>query len=194
MARFTKQKLLPTRPNTTIENKQMTKVYVAGKISKDSIFGTHYWRDSFCAELEKLSGLRIENLDPTKIAADHRDPKLVFGADSYLISQSDVVIVYLSDDISVGGSQEILIAKYYNVPVIGLARRGGKFNGSDKEYFGKVVKNHKDPFVFTTCDIVCETVEEVAEALKTLGAIKPKSLEIIPKAVDYYLSITSGED
>lgn len=166
----------------------MVKIYVAGKISKDSVFGTHDWRDNFCAELEKLSGLRIDNLDPTKTGTDQNDPQLVFGADSYLISQSDVVIVYLSDDISIGGSQEILIAKYFRIPVIGLARHGGKFNGADKEYFGKIVKNYKDPFVFTTCDVVCETVEQVAATLKDFRSIEPKTLDIIPESIKYYLS------
>lgn len=165
----------------------MMKVYVAGKISKDSVFGTHYWRDGFCAELEKLSGINIQNLDPTKSSPNHDDSKFVFGHDSYLISQSDVVIVYLSDDISVGGSQEILIAKYFNKPVIGLAKRGGKFNGATKERFGKVVADFKDPFVFTTCDFVCETSEEMAEKLKAIKTILPKTLDIIPESVKYYL-------
>jgi len=163
-------------------------MYVAGKISKDSVFGTHDWRDNFCAELEKLSGLAIQNLDPTKTNTDQADSLLVFGADCHLISQCDVLVVYLSDDISIGGSQEILIAKYYKIPVIGLARHGGKFNGADKEYFGKLVKNYKDPFVFTTCDVVCKTVAGVAGSLQRLDEIKPKSLEVIPQAVDYYLS------
>lgn len=163
------------------------KVYVAGKISKDSVFGTHDWRDNFCAELEKLSGHTIENLDPTKLGTDQNDAQLVFGGDCYLISQSDVLVVYLSDDISIGGSQEILIAKYYNIPVIGLARHGGKFNGADKEYFGKLVRNYKDPFVFSTCDVVCKTIEEVASVLRDVASIQPKTLDIIPEAVDYYL-------
>ena len=165
----------------------MVKVYVAGKISKDSVFGTHDWRVNFCYELEKVSELKLKNLDPTKTGTDQSDSLLVFGADCYLISQSNVVIVYLSDDISIGGSQEILIAKYFKIPVIGLAPHGGKFNGADKEYFGKVVKNYNDPFVFTTCDIVCKTIEEVGEAIKSLKAIKPKTLELIPSSINYYL-------
>lgn len=169
------------------------KVYIAGKISKNSIFGTHDWRDKFCEELEELSGVKLENLDPTKTGTNQNDVQVVFGGDSYLISQSDVVIVYLSDDISVGGSQEILIAKYFKRPVIGLARHGGKFNGADKEYFGKIVKNYKDPFVFTTCDIVCETIEEVADSLKTIGRVTPKTLEIIPEAISYYLKIHNND-
>lgn len=161
------------------------KLYVAGKVSKDSIFGKHDWRDEFCAELEKLSQLQIKNLDPTKTGVYQGNPELVFGADCDLISQSDVVVVYLSDDISVGGSQEILIAKYFKVPVIGLARHGGKFHGHDKEYADHTVENHRDPFVFSTCDVVCKTVEEVAAELIRLDDIRPKTLDIIPEAIAY---------
>jgi hypothetical protein len=159
-------------------------VYVAGKVSKDSVFGTHHWRDGFCEKLTELSGIQLHNLDPTKIEGSNSDPETIFKACCRLIQQSDVAVVYLSDDISVGGSQEILIAKYFKKPVIGLAPKGGKFNGSTKEYFGQVITDFKDPFVFSTCDVVCGTVEEVAAALKTLGAITPKSLDIIQVAVE----------
>jgi len=168
----------------------MLKVYVAGKISKHSVFGTHDWRDNFCKELSRLSGKKILNLDPTKTEANQSNPKMVFGCDSYLISICDVLVAYLSDDISIGGSQEILIAKYFKKPVIGLAPLGGKFNGADKEYFGKVVKNYKDPFVFTTCDVVCRDINEVAASLKNLENIDIKDLNIIIECLNYYKSIT----
>jgi hypothetical protein len=164
----------------------MLTVYVAGKISKNSVFGTHYWRDDFCKELTRLSGIEIQNLDPTMVDISQADPDQVFGADCYLISTSDVLIVYLSDDISVGGSQEILIAKYFKIPVIGLAPFGGKFNGSTKEMFGKVIKNYKDPFVFATCDVVCKDLEHVASVLKDIKKIKPKTIDIIPELAKKY--------
>lgn len=166
----------------------MLKIYVAGKVSKDSVFGTHDWRDNFCDELSRLSGIKLDNLDPTKSKVNQNDKKLIFGCDSYMISTCDVLIVYLSDDISVGGSQEILIAKYYKKPVIGLAPYGGKFNGADKEYFGKVVKNYKDPFVFSTCDLICRDIEEVGDALKNIDKIDVKDLNVISEAVSYFLS------
>ena len=155
------------------------KLYIAGKVSKDSEFGTHYWRDDFCEKLEQLSGLELENLDPLKNGAQHSTPEHIFGADCDLISQCAAMIVYLSDDISVGGSQEILIAKYFKKPVIGLAPVGGKFNGQTKEYLGQVIENYKDPFVFATCDVVCGTIEEVGQALKTIDKIEPKGIDII---------------
>jgi hypothetical protein len=162
------------------------KVYLAGKVRKDSSLGTHYWRDDFIKKLQELSGLKLESLDPVKTQVDQANPALVFGADSYLISQADVLVVYLTDDISVGGSQEILIAKYFEKPVIGLAPRGGKFNGSKKELFGKTIEDYKDPFVFTTCDVVCATIEEVARQLKNIDKIQPKTLNIIKDLAKLY--------
>jgi hypothetical protein len=100
-----------------------------------------------------------------------------------LINESQIFIVYLSDDISVGGSQEILIARYLRKPVIGFAPMGGKFNGSRREMLGKVIDNYQDPFVFSTCDVVCGSLEEVGEALKNSSAIKSSGLDIIDKTI-----------
>lgn len=152
-------------------------VYVAGKVSKDSVFGTHHWRDEFCETVEKLSGRTIANLDPLKSDIQHGEPQDVFRADVELIKQCDVLVVYLSDDISVGGSQEILIAKYFGKPVIGLAPKGGKFNGSTKQMLGKTIHNYKDPFVFSTCDVVVEDIEQLAEVVAKAEDIKLKTLQ-----------------
>lgn len=167
-------------------------IYVAGKVSKDSSFGTHYWRDEFCAQLSDLTGIELINLDPTNTGVAQDDPLLVFGCDSHLIETCDVMIANLSDDISVGGSQEILIAKYFNKPVIGLARFGGKFNGSTKKYFGKTYTNYKDPFVFTTCDVVCSTIEEVASALQRLEHLPVKNIGIIGIALKHYRAVAQS--
>jgi hypothetical protein len=159
------------------------KVYIAGKVSKNSVFGTHHWRDDFYGKLVELSGQKFESLDPMKIEEDFDDQFGIFAKDCQLINKADFMIVYLSDDISVGGSQEILIAKYLAKPVIGFAPLGGKFNGSSKEMHGRIIENYKDPFVFTTCDVVCGTIEEVAEAIKTIDKIEPKTLKIIDEAI-----------
>ncbi len=157
------------------------KVYVAGKVSKESSFGTHYWRDDFCNELQKLSGIKIICIDPTKSGIDQNNKEMVFGGDAFMIKQCDVFVVYLSDDISIGGSQEILIAKYFDKPVIGLAKKGGKFNGKKRVFFEQEIKNYKDPFVYTTCDVVAEDVDGVAQALKKIDRIKIKQINIIDR-------------
>lgn len=62
----------PTKPNRTKEKSdeaamlahvrysmsllvytRCMKLYVAGKISKNSVFGTHDWRDAFCVNLNR---------------------------------------------------------------------------------------------------------------------------------------------
>lgn len=157
----------------------MFRVYVAGKMSKHSSFDSHNWRDDFLREVSKLTGLKFISFDPTRPKKDYSNLEMVFGSDVYMISQIDVLIVYLSDDISVGGAQEILIAKYFKKPVIGFAPLGGKFNGGIKNIAGQTIKNYKHPFVYSTCDVVCGDIQEVARALKNLNKIKPKGIDII---------------
>lgn len=164
------------------------KIYIAGKISKDSVFGAHDWRDDFCRELERLAGFEIINLDPTKGGKDldQNNAKLIVGMNNSLIKKADVVIAYLSDDISVGGAQEMLIAKYYKRPLIGFAPRGGKFNCDEKELYGKVFKNYVDPYVRVSCDSVAATLEELADQLKKLPSEPAKDITALDDATKYY--------
>jgi hypothetical protein len=158
-------------------------LYIAGKVSKESHFGTHHWRDNFVAELSRKSGLALTHLDPLKYETGMYDPQMIFDKDCWLIDQVDCVIVYLSDDISVGGSQEMLIAKYLGKPLIGLAPIGGKFNQKNKEFMGQVINDYVDPFVFATCDAVCDDVQSVADTLRRLADIRPKTIRMIDTSI-----------
>lgn len=159
------------------------RIYIAGKVSKESVFGTHHWRDEFAKKLEELSGRNLQNIDPLNGLTGDESASTIFRHCIEQIKQCDLFIVYLSDDISVGGSQEILIAKYLKKPTLGFAPYGGKFNGCKRVMFGKEIEDFKDPFVFSTCDVVCGTIEEVAEALKNFEDIKPKNITIIDEAL-----------
>lgn len=160
------------------------KIYLAGKVSPNSHFGTAHWREPFARELSQLSGLVIENLDPLAYENDREyDPGFVFNKDCWLVNRADCVIVYLSDDISVGGSQEMLIAKYLGKPLIGLAPREGKFNKFSKEISGRIAKDYVDPFVFATCDIIVEDIDGIAKALVNLPS-DPKTIDIISQGID----------
>ena len=121
------------------------RLYIAGKVGKKSVFNTQHWRDGFVSQLRGLSGHELTNLDPLAYENDRDyDPQFVFDKDCWLINQADCVIVYLSDDISVGGSQEMLIAKYLKKPLIGLAPKEGKFNKTEKTHLGKTITNYID--------------------------------------------------
>lgn len=170
------------------------KIYVAGKVSPDSVFGTHDWRGKFCNELGQKSGYKIINLDPTKrkeedFAGDENSAMAIVGRDCFLIKNADLVIVNLTDDISVGGSQEMLIAKYYRKPLIGIASKGGKFNKIEKNIRGHVYKNYIHPFVAVPCDAVVEDIAGAAECVKKFFANAPpaiKDIFVIDMAREYY--------
>lgn len=166
------------------------KVYVAGKVSKDSVFGKHDWRDEFCQELSRLCGSPIINVDPTKAELgfdlDENNAELIFGRDCYMIQQADLVIVNLTNDISVGGSQEMLIAKYFDKPLVGIAPFGGKFYMAKKEMMGKEYTNWMHAFVKYPCDKVVEDIQGVADYIKS-GLGPAKSIKIIDESIEYYL-------
>jgi len=42
------------------------KIYIAGKVSPNSVFGRYDWRDNFCQKLSESSGFEFINLDPNK--------------------------------------------------------------------------------------------------------------------------------
>jgi ADP-ribose pyrophosphatase YjhB (NUDIX family) len=168
-------------------------VYIAGRVSADSSFSRYDWRDDFCKELEQKSGMSLINLDPTKGALDENNARLVFGFDCFLIRQSDLVIVYLSDDISVGGSQEILIAKYYNKPVLGIARKGGIFC-RDTTIYGREYKNWTHPFVAMTCDAIVHDHDAAAHYIQTCtNQMRRTDIHVIDDAVRYYESGHSAQ-
>lgn len=160
-------------------------VYVAGKVSPESSMGTSFWRDEFCKELERLTNIRIINLDPLTDTGAF-DPKLIFGRNSYLIKSADLVIVNLTDDISVGGSQEMLIAKHFGKPLLGIAKKEGKFVKAAHNIFGKEILDYTDPYVSVVCDSVVNDMIQAAEWIKNFEKITPKTLDVIDNSVKYF--------
>ncbi|HBU27595.1 TPA: hypothetical protein DEB00_00575 [Candidatus Uhrbacteria bacterium] len=170
-------------------------VYVAGKVSKESVFGTHDWRDAFCLALSRHVHVPVINVDPTKesetFLLPETDAQFIFGRDCTLIQMADVVIVNLTDDISVGGSQEMLIAKYYQKPLVGIAPLGGKFYKSQKEIGGRVHTDWKHPFVAVPCDAIVEDEREAGEWIAKWAKGEKqsiKTLSILDESIAYYTS------
>jgi hypothetical protein len=137
-----------------------------------------------------MSGLSIENLEPfaCEEKLNEGDSLLIFGHACALIKDSDMVLAYLSDDISVGGSQEMLIAKYYRKPLISLAPREGKFNKTIKVVKNERYREYLHPFVAVPSDSVVATLDEAAAVMAQFARQEPaiKTLEIIDRAVLYY--------
>ncbi len=159
-----------------------------GKVSPNSSFGTPFWRGGFCKELEKKSGARIINLDPTSRKTMNFDAEMVFGRDAFFIENADLVIVNLTDDIGIGGAQEMLIAKYFRRPLLGIAKKGGKFVNPQKEEYGKKI-NFVHPFVHVPCDAVVNDTDGAAVWIrKEFPKLKTaKGMKCIDGSVKYYM-------
>jgi nucleoside 2-deoxyribosyltransferase len=169
--------------------KQKLRVYFAGKMGKASGFSETAWRDQFSATISRSSRFRAINLDfleASHDAVNENDGKLIFGRDAYLIRSSDVVVVNLSDDISIGGSVEMMLAKLYHRPLIGIAHQGGKFVKPEKYMFGGRLTSYVNPFVAATCDWLISDPAQLPEVIDKLFTINVKTNYIVPASVAWY--------
>jgi hypothetical protein len=151
--------------------KRGLRVFFAGKIDPLSPYAPAGWRERLAERLQ--SNVRHFELTNTSSVTERSQYILeqglplstIFAQDCFYIQQSDVLVVNLTDDISVGGSQEIFIAKQFGIPVIGLAPRGGKFHRLMYELGGKKHWNWIHPFVAGLCDLVVHDEDELAFAI-----------------------------
>ncbi|MFH1433735.1 MAG: hypothetical protein ABIG32_02485, partial [Candidatus Uhrbacteria bacterium] len=97
-----------------------------------------------------------------------------------------------TDDISVGGSQEMLIAKYYEKPLIGIAPVGGKFRKPEKEIYGNTYLDYTDPFVFMSCDRIVEDIDELASVIQGIDSVK--KIDLLDEAARYYKESFYADD
>jgi hypothetical protein len=180
-----------------VSQKHKLRIYFAGKMGKASNFSEAAWRDHFAAIISRDSRFRAVNLDFLEVshsAVDENDGKLIFGRDAYLIRSSDVVVVNLSDDISVGGSVEMMLAKLYHRPLIGIASLNGKFVNQEKEIFGRRIRNYVNPFVAATCDWLINDPSELPKVIDELFMRDIKTSQINPAAATWYTKNVLRDD
>ncbi len=181
--------ILAFRRETSENTKHKLRVYFAGKMSKAEGFSAATWRNELSAVISKKSrfqSVNLDFLDGSHAAISENDPKLIFGRDAYLIRSSDVVIVNLSDDISVGGSVEMMLAKLYHRPLIGIARPNGKFVSPEKDLLGRSVRSYVNPFVSATCDWLVHDPSQLPSIIDQLFTAPVKTSHIVPGSAKWY--------
>jgi len=97
----------------------MKAAYLAGKVPKGAKEHATYqdWREDFEKKCKKLSDCEIKFLNPNQ--GDWSMPMgMYFGRDIEMIKQSNAIVMDGTVRMGAGTAQEILIAKYYNKPVI----------------------------------------------------------------------------
>lgn len=180
---------LSFRNDYTSGTKQKLRIYFAGKMGKAEGFSAVTWRNELSEIISRKSRFRSVNLDflePSHAAVDENDPRLIFGRDAYLIRASDVVVVNLSDDISVGGSVEMLLAKLYHRPLIGIARPNGKFVSPVKDLLGRSVRSYTNPYVSATCDWLIHDVSELPRTIDQIFDGPVKSNRVVSDSAAWY--------
>ncbi len=173
--------------------KKRLKIYFAGKIDPASRLGQR-WRDNIALRLETLLKYTILNLDPNKDPLprliNYSNPLEPIGRNASMIKDSDLVIIMLSEDISVGGSCDMMIAKYFGKPVIGIAQKGGKFRKKKKMIREREYLNYTHPYVALFCDYLAEDVNEAAKCiLRCLKNSAPTLAELLRKARGHHTFI-----
>lgn len=160
------------------------KIYFSGKISNNSLSKKNKWRDDIYLELAEELGRDILKLDPLKRDCDEGDSKYIVGQNSSYIKSADFVLILLTDNISFGASAEVLIAKYFKIPVIGIAKEG-KFVKSKTRRNGKNLTNWVHPYVDIFCDFIVPGIKEVAKCIKEYDN-NPRGLSVINDCIKHY--------
>src|SRR6476620_9613307 len=96
----------------------MTKMYLAGKVPKGDLerVQEQNWREDYAQKIREVLP-DVVFLDPDLIK-DTVGPELVVGHDLWLIQQADIILVSVPEKIGAGTAQEMVLAKYFNKPVV----------------------------------------------------------------------------
>jgi hypothetical protein len=164
------------------------KIYLAGSVPKGDAEAktAHSWRLEYQVVLEKVFQ-GAEFIDPYVRGAgvDEADSLLVVGLDCGHLKESDLIVVNAEGQLGAGTSQELVIAKYFKLPVITVLPKDTYHRRSNVTFHEVLVEDWIHPFVNTFSDFVVEHVGEVANFKEQLTGASIKDISIVDEAVSY---------
>ena len=110
---------------------------------------------------------------------DESDFKAVFEADCQHIRTCDMVIVNAENQLGVGTSQEMLIAKYFKKPVITILPKDTYHRRSNIQINSKFISDWIHPFIFSTSDFILEDIQEINTIKNKVLNTKIKDISIL---------------
>jgi hypothetical protein len=162
------------------------KIYLAGSVPKGTQEEKEFvnWRLRYKLALEKF--LDADFVFPGAGDMDESDYLLIVGKDSRSIKLCDLVIINAEERLGVGTAHEMIIAKYFNKPVITVLPKNSYHRRPEVTFQNKYkVEDWMHPFVHTFSDYIVEKVEDV-EAIKDKILTEPvKGISIIDKAISH---------
>lgn len=162
------------------------KIYLAGSVPKGDKDAKDFidWRKRYI-EIISQTIKNVELFDPNVFAVLEGDSLALTGADCGYIQQSDLVVVNAEEKLGAGTAMELVVAKYFNKPVITVLPKATHHRRSNLKFEGRLVKDWIHPFIDTFSDIVIEKPSEIKQALKELKKKKIKTIKVIDEAVEY---------
>lgn len=163
------------------------KIYLAGSVPKGDKEAASFdnWRVRYSNVLETIFvGQKPKFIDPYERDLDESDSFLVFGKDCSQIKDADLIIVNAESKLGEGTSQELVIAKYFEKPVVTILPKDSAHRKSNVTFGGKVVVDWMHPFIHSFSDLIYEKVEEVK--LEEVKNIQVKKIDIIDQAIENF--------
>ena len=166
------------------------KIYLAGRIPLvEEKEVDQDWRNRY-AEVIKNIVPQAVILDPSKRLIYEADSKAVFGHDLFLIKISDVLLVNAEIQLGLGTSQELIIAKYFQKPIIAVSPKGSYYA---RPYLvnGNKIGGDRHPFLNLVADTIIENISKLGTALENIEIASKNDSQnwdmFIHEAIDYYL-------
>lgn len=165
--------------------KIIMKIYLAGKVPKGDEEQKRFdnWRVRYQEVLRKF--FDAEFIDPYNRDLDESDFLAVVGTDCKHIKESVLIIVNAEERLGAGVAQEMVIAKYFNKPVITVLPKNSHHRRSNVVFHGKAVEDWIHPFIFTFSDFVVENINEIKEIKDKIFTSEIKGISIIDETIKY---------
>ncbi len=162
------------------------KIYLAGNVPKGKKEADNFknWRLDYAEIIKK--DFDAEFIDPFDRVVYEDDFFGVFGFDCELIKNSDVVVVNAETQMGAGTSQEMVIAKYFNKPVIAVLPKDSHHRRTNIQIKDAIIEDWIHPFVFSMSDFILEDISEIKSIKDGLANNQIKGISVIDESINHY--------
>ena len=122
--------------------------------------------------------------------ADLSAELLVVGHDLWMVKHTDIAIVDAPTKIGTDTAQEMIMAKYFNKPLISIIPKEAHHRKSNITFHGIIIADWIHPFLHISSDAVVENIEEaivwIKQYMKKPEAIKIKDFSVFENAIETF--------
>lgn len=124
--------------------------------------------------------------------SDNAGSEMVVGHDLSLIKAADICVVDAQDKIGAGTAQEMVVAKYFQKPVVIVIPPDSHHRKSDITFHGVTMPEWIHPFLVVSSDYVASSIEDAAVWIRNYSATpqdyKIKDMSVYETAIEHFES------